>query len=205
MTVFSHDKNLKLFDFIKLILFKVPYFVDKVNFTSSSLTIYQNHIFNNPYRKNALIAFLKKHVNMQCEILIDITAIDYLTYNISKLNRFELVYQFLSLRYNYRVCFKTSINFLEMIQSTSILYNSANWLEREIWDLYGIFFSAHPDLRRILTDYGFQGFPLRKDYPLVGYTELRYNDEIKSIVYELVELSQEFRFFNFFSSWIYNY
>jgi NADH-quinone oxidoreductase subunit C len=89
-----------------------------------------------------------------------------------------------------------------MVSSANFLYKSSGWLEREVWDLFGIFFVEHPDLRRILTDYGFQGFPLRKDFPLSGYTELRYDDESKSIVYEPIELAQEFRFFQFESPWL---
>jgi NADH-quinone oxidoreductase subunit C len=157
-------------------------------------------IYTTEYKFCKLISFLKKHTYSQYEVLMDITAIDYQEF--LSMGRFCLVYNLLSLRFNHRIRLKIQIpNNYSMISSTVFLYNSSNWLEREVWDLFGIFFSDHPDLRRILTDYGFQGFPLRKDFPLSGYSELRYDDELKSIIYEPVQLSQEFRFFDFSTSW----
>jgi len=174
--------------------------LSKLPATFSSVNIVEDHLTFLTSKSNFVVAlqFFKKHVNAQYEVLIDMTAVDYLQPTQS---RFELVYQFLSLRFNHRITLKFFAKSLAMIPSSTFLYKSAGWLEREIWDLFGIFFLEHPDLRRILTDYGFQGFPFRKDFPLTGYTELRYDEECKSIVYESLELAQEFRFYNFTSPW----
>lgn len=141
--------------------------------------------------------FLKNHSNLQFKQLMDLTAIDYP----SKTNRFELMYNFLSISKNNRIVLKSFVKKNRSINSLSSLYNSSIWLEREIWDLFGIFFNHHPDLRRILTDYGFDGFPLRKDFPLTGYVEVRYDDEKKRVLQEPLEVSQEFRVFDFLSPW----
>lgn len=145
----------------------------------------------------SILTYLKNHTNLQFTTLIDLTCID----NIEKKNRFCLVYNLLSYKFNFRIKVCVEISEMETVPSIVNLYNASNWLEREVWDMFGIFFSNHPDLRRILTDYGFSGFPLRKDFPLTGYLEVRYNDEKKRIVYENLELAQEFRFFNFISPW----
>jgi len=136
--------------------------------------------------------------------LVDIMAVDW----ISRTNRFELIYNFLNLSYATRIFISLSIEELLSSQNISTnlyslmsLYKNSNWLERENWDMFGIYFVENSDLRRILTDYGFDGFPLRKDFPLTGFLELRYDDEQKSIIYEEVELAQEFRFFDFESPW----
>jgi len=141
--------------------------------------------------------FLKNHSNLQFKQLMDLTAVDYP----NKLNRFELMYNFLSISKNNRVILKSFVKNNRSVTSLSSLYNSSIWLEREIWDLFGIFFNHHPDLRRILTDYGFDGFPLRKDFPLTGYVEVRYDDEKKRVLQEPLEVSQEFRVFDFLSPW----
>jgi NADH:ubiquinone oxidoreductase subunit C len=109
------------------------------------------------------------------------------------------MYNFLSISKNNRIILKSYVK--NSVTSLSSLYNSSIWLEREIWDLFGIFFNQHPDLRRILTDYGFDGFPLRKDFPLTGYVEVRYDDEKKRVLQEPLEVSQEFRVFDFLSPW----
>jgi NADH dehydrogenase (ubiquinone) Fe-S protein 3 len=142
-------------------------------------------------------SFLKHHINSQFKILIDVTAIDYP----ARLLRFELVYNLLSIRYNSRIKIKTCIDEITPISSVAAVYSSAGWWEREVWDMFGIFFFNHPDLRRILTDYGFQGHPLRKDFPLSGYVEVRYDDSEKRVLTEPVELTQEFRYFDFASPW----
>ena len=138
--------------------------------------------------------------------IIDIIGVDWPNYN----NRFEIIYNFLNLFFNSRIYIITSISEntaysaltpTSTLFSITSIFNGANWLERENWDMFGILFFNHPDLRRILTDYGFEGFPLRKDFPLTGFLELRYDEEQKSILYEKVELSQEFRFFDFESPW----
>lgn len=137
------------------------------------------------------------HTNMQCKMLIDVTAVDYP----SRAQRFEVVYNLLSVQYNMRLRIKASVDELTPVPSVSHLYPSANWFERETWDMFGICFLHHPDLRRILTDYGFEGHPLRKDFPLSGYVEFRYDDSKKRVISEPVELAQEFRYFDFASPW----
>lgn len=149
-----------------------------------------------------ILTFLKKHYKYQFKQLVDICAIDYYLYNVN--NRFEINYILLSLKYKTRLRIKFLCNEKTIISSVSQIFSSANWLERENWDMFGIFFSNHKDLRRILTDYGFNGFPFRKDFPLSGYIELRYDDEHKTVVYELLEMSQEFRFFEFINPWDWN-
>jgi len=130
-------------------------------------------------------------------MLIDITAVDLLKNDNN--NRFELNYFLLSLNLNFRLRLKVYIDEFMPVPSITSIYKGANWFERETWDMFGIFFSNHPDLRRILTDYGFDGFPFRKDFPQTGYFELRYDDEKKHVLYESIEMSQEFRSFDFVS------
>ena len=143
------------------------------------------------------LTFLKNHTNTQFKMLIDITAVDYP----SRSSRFEVVYQLLSIHYNARIRVKTNVDELTPIESVSSLFPSANWFERETWDMFGICFLNHPDLRRILTDYGFEGHPLRKDFPLTGYLEFKYDDTKKRVIAEPVELAQQFRNFQFRSPW----
>ena len=130
-------------------------------------------------------------------MLLDVTAVDYPERD----ERFEVVYHLLSLKHNQRVRVKLAADEETPVPSVTEVFNSANWLEREAWDMYGIYFSGHPDLRRLLTDYGFEGHPLRKDFPLTGYVEVRYDEDQKRVVYEPVKLSQEFRSFDFMSPW----
>lgn len=144
-----------------------------------------------------VLTCLKYHTEFQFETLYDIFAVDYP----SREKRFEIHYLLCSLMYNQKIRLKVDIELEEGVPSVSSLYPCANWLEREVWDMYGIFFVNHPDLRRILTDYGFEGFPLRKDFPVSGFTEVRYEEGEKRIVYEPVELSQEYRLFHFLSPW----
>jgi len=144
-----------------------------------------------------VLLFFKNHVNSQYKILTSISGVDYP----ERKNRFELAYEILSIKYNTRLRIKTYLNEILPISSVVNIYNCANWWEREIWDMFGIFFFDHPDLRRILTDYGFEGHPLRKDFPLTGYIEVRYDELKKRIIYEPVKLSQEFRVFDFTSPW----
>lgn len=143
------------------------------------------------------ILFLKDHENCLFKLLVDLFAVDYPT----KENRFELIYCLLSTKYNSRIKIKTFVDEFTPVESIVDIYQSANWLEREVWDMNGIYIEQHPDLRRILTDYGFEGYPLRKDFPLSGYTEVRYDDSQKRVISEPIELSQEFRVFNFNSPW----
>ena len=133
----------------------------------------------------------------QFECLIDICGVDYP----ERAERFEVVYHLLSLRKNQRLRVKLATDEDTPVPSVIEVFPAANWFEREAFDMYGILFSNHPDLRRLLTDYGFQGYPLRKDFPLTGFQEVRYDDELKRVVYEPVKLTQEFRQFDFESPW----
>ena len=134
---------------------------------------------------------------LQFKQLSDLTAVDYP----ERAQRFDVVYQMLSLALNARMRVLTSVGDGDIVPSVIDLFASANWAEREVWDMFGIFFSGHPDLRRLLTDYGFEGHPLRKDFPLTGYVEVRYNDTERRVVYEPVHLTQEYRDFDFLSPW----
>jgi len=131
------------------------------------------------------------------QMLIDICGVDYP----DRAARFEVVYNLLSLKHNFRLRVKVAAAEDQPVPSIAGLYSTAGWFEREAWDLYGIYFADHPDLRRLLTDYGFEGHPLRKDFPLTGYVEVRYDIEQKRVVYEPVNLRQEFRTFDFVSPW----
>lgn len=144
-----------------------------------------------------LLTFLRDNSSAQCKQLIDICGVDYP----EREKRFEVVYQLLSLKHNQRVTVKVVADEYDLVPSATGIFNSAGWFERETFDMYGVKFSGHPDLRRILTDYGFEGHPQRKDFPLTGYVEVRYDDEKKRVVYEPVTLQQEFRNFEFLSPW----
>ena len=140
-----------------------------------------------------VIEFLQLHSNAEFTNVTDLTAVDYP----EREKRFEVVYNLLSVNHNARIRVKTFVDALTPVPSIVPLHNGANWFERETWDMYGIFFAGHPDLRRILTDYGFEGYPMRRDFPLSGYVEVRYDDELKQVVVEDLELTQEFRNFDF--------
>jgi NADH-quinone oxidoreductase subunit C len=129
--------------------------------------------------------------------LSDLTAVDYP----ERPERFELVYQLLSMRNNMRLRLLAAVGEGQAVPSVTTVYSAANWAEREVWDMFGIFFAGHPDLRRLLTDYGFEGHPLRKDFPLTGHVEVRYDDTQRRVVNEPVSLVQEFRDFDFLSPW----
>ena len=141
--------------------------------------------------------FLKTDPYCKFSTLVDITVVDYP----NKEHRFEIVYHYLSMYLNHRIRVKVQVKETEIIPSIIEIFPAANWFEREIFDMFGLLFSGHPDLRRILTDYGFKGHPLRKDFPTTGYVELRYDEERKRVVYEPVELTQEYRQFDFMSPW----
>jgi len=145
----------------------------------------------------SVLRTLRDDAQCQFDQLIDICGVDYP----EREKRFDVVYHLLSLRKNQRLRIKCEVDDRTPVPSVVELFASANWYEREAYDMYGILFSGHPDLRRILTDYGFQGFPLRKDFPLTGYVEVRYDDAQKRVVYEPVRLPQEFRSFDFMSPW----
>ncbi len=143
------------------------------------------------------VEFLLNDSSCKFSTLVDITAVDHP----GRTKRFDVVYHFLSMYRNQRIRLRVSIREDEMVPSIIDVHPSANWFEREVFDMFGILFSGHPDLRRILTDYGFRGHPLRKDFPTTGYTEVRYDEAQKRVVYEPVSLVQEYRQFDFMSPW----
>jgi len=146
---------------------------------------------------NEVTLFLKTNKDTKFRQLIDITAVDYPENS----KRFKMVYLFLSHEFNQRILISYLINENEVIPSLTKIFPSANWMEREVFDMYGVKFKDHPDLRRILTDYGFEGYPLRKDFPLTGHTEVRYSEDKKKVISEPVKLEQNYRNFDYESPW----
>jgi len=171
---------------------KIPSSINTIIFANNELTMVvpSNSVFK-------VIFFLCHNVSSQFKILSDLTVVDY----IENKKRFEVVYMLLSLKYNIRVRIKTYVDETVKLQSISSIYSCSNWLEREVWDLFGIYFLNHSDLRRILTDYGFESYPLRKDFPLNGFISVRYDESNKIVVSESTELMQDFRSFKFQSPW----
>ena len=151
-------------------------------------------------RRDAIVqvlTFLRDDPRCLFKLLLGICGVDYP----ERPERFEIVYSLLSIRHNRRIRVKVATDEETPVPSVMGVFSCANWYERETWDMYGVFFSDHPDLRRLLTDYGFEGHPLRKDFPLTGFVEVRYDNEQKRVVYEPVRLTQEFRSFDFLSPW----
>jgi len=144
-----------------------------------------------------LLIYLRDSKSLRFRQLVDILGVDYP----KRANRFDVIYLLLSHEFNNRITVKTSVKLDEALPSVVSIFPVANWFEREAFDMYGIKFTNHPDLRRILTDYEFEGYPLRKDFPLSGHTEVRYDDELKKVVYEPVKLAQAYRDFDFESPW----
>jgi len=180
--------------------------IDALNLVKNSIQVFDCNveIYNNELSVESsssdfikIIHFIKDHPNTNFDVLIDICAVDFP----NKPKRFEIVYQFLSISLNLRMKLKLKVDVDESVESVSSIYPCANWYEREIWDLFGISFSNHPDLRRILTDYDFEGFPLRKDFPLTGFVQVKYDDEKEQVIYEPVKLDQEYRDFDNLSPW----
>ena len=179
-------------NFAKIIVKTVPKWVKSCEIVNNELMVTVHPDFVLP-----MCHFLKKNSLTRCSQLIDMTAVDYPDRDA----RFTVVYNFLSVDLNARLRLKTEVDGLTSIESITSIYPCAAWWERETWDMFGIFFTDHPDLRRILTDYGFQGHPLRKDFPLSGYTEVRYDTTEKRVISEPLQLAQEFRSFDFASPW----
>ena len=179
-------------DFLKHLILTLPGWVKEIQIERNEGCIYvePEHV------KNILI-FLRDHTSCQYKLLVELCGADYP----SKEKRFEVVYELLSVSSNTRLRVKTSVDEFEGVSSVSPIFSNALWSERETWDLYGIFFKDHPDLRRILTDYGFEGYPLRKDFPLSGFTEVRYDEASKRVIYEPLEVPQEFRSFDLQTPW----
>tara|TARA_B110000438_G_scaffold300650_1_gene353562 strand:+ start:1015 stop:1620 length:606 start_codon:yes stop_codon:yes gene_type:complete len=163
----------------------------------SEIKFNQLYIYVNIEDIVSTILFLKTNQKCKFKQLIDITAVDYPQNE----KRFKIVYLLLSHENNFRIIINTSIDEKNLVPSITKIFPSANWMEREVFDMYGITFKDHPDLRRILTDYGFEGYPLRKDFPLTGHTEVRYDEDTKKVISEPVKLEQEYRDFNFESPW----
>ena len=162
-------------------------------------TIKYNELLIETYEKDLIdvVQFLKLNEKCKFRQLIDIAGVDYPEDE----KRFELVYLFLSHEYNTRIKLLIKFQLTQTINSITKIFPSANWMEREVFDMYGIKFKNHPDLRRILTDYGFKGHPLRKDFPLTGFNEVRYSEKDKKVIYEPVKLEQNYRNFDFESPW----
>ena len=144
-----------------------------------------------------VVLFLKTNKDTKFKQLTDITAVDYP----ENTKRFKMIYLLLSHQFNQRIVISNLINENEVVSSLTKIFPSANWMEREVFDMYGVKFKHHPDLRRILTDYGFEGHPLRKDFPLTGYNEVRYSEDEKKVIYEPVKLEQNYRNFDYESPW----
>ena len=165
-----------LHDYGSWVISALPRFIQQFSVYKDELTFYVA-----PSGLIPTMTFLRDHTNTQFKALMDISGADYP----SRSQRFEVNYHLLSLRHNARIRVKTYADEVTPVPTVTSLFRSADWFEREAWDMYGIFFAGHPDLRRILTDYGFEGHPLRKDFPLTGYTEVRWDEEKKRVVYEL--------------------
>ena len=186
------DKMKKLLDLEKKINSELATKIKK-----TELKYNQIYIETNKDDLFDVILFLKTDKYTQFRQLIDITAVDYP----EEVERFKIVYLFLSHEFNHRVILSYFINENEVIPSITSLFPSANWMEREVFDMYGVSFKDHPDLRRILTDYGFEGHPLRKDFPLTGHSEVRYSEDKKKVINEPVKLEQNYRNFDYESPW----
>ncbi|KAJ1980879.1 putative NADH-ubiquinone oxidoreductase 30.4 kDa subunit, mitochondrial [Dimargaris verticillata] len=181
-----------LYEYGKHLTSMLPRFIQQYSVWKDELTLYVA-----PSGLIPVVRFLRDHTGAQYKQLVETAGADYP----SRTNRFEVVHHFLSVRYNTRIRVKTYCDEVTPVPSLAELYNSAIWFEREAYDMYGILFTNHPDLRRILTDYGFEGHPLRKDFPITGYVEVRYDDERKRVVTEPVEMTQAFRNFDYSSAW----
>lgn len=164
---------------------------------SSSFNLKENAIIISNDKLLFVLTYLKLHIHTQFNLLSCISGVDMFRANY----RFGVVYDLLSLTYNIRLKVKTFVNEITPVMSISNIFINANWWEREVWDMYGIYFLKHPDMRRILTDYGFEGYPLRKDFPLSGFIDIKYDQDKKRVVLEPIELVQEFRFFSFDAKW----
>ena len=192
----NKEERIIKFDLIIYLLKILPYFLNLKIFFNLKQKVF--NIYINKNNLIFLLNFFKKHNLLSFDTLIGITVVDYP----ENFYRFELNYFLLSYKLNLRIVIKVLVNDYSIIPSISLIYNSAVWYEREVWDLFGIFFFGNKDLRRILTDYGFEGHPFRKDYPQTGFIEVRYDDENKLVKYEPLEMVQEHRNFDFKNPWI---
>ncbi|TPX53749.1 hypothetical protein PhCBS80983_g06178 [Powellomyces hirtus] len=191
-TTASPSAKNELHEYGRFIASCLPKYIQQFSIYKDELTLYVA-----PTALIPTMLFLRDHSACQFKQIADIAGVDYP----SRANRFEIVYNMLSLRYNTRIRVKTYATEVSPVPSVTPLFAGANWFEREAYDMYGIYFVNHPDLRRILTDYGFEGHPMRKDFPVTGYVEVRYDDEKKRVVAEPLELSQHLRAFEYQSPW----
>jgi len=187
------EKRKQLAEFGRYVGENLPKYVQKIWVTHTD----ELDVMIAPEGILPVLAFLKDHHNAQFTNIIDIAGMDVPT----RQYRFELIYNLLSVRFNARIRVRTYTDELTPVDSSCEIFKGSNWYEREVYDMYGVFYQNHPDLRRILTDYGFEGHPQRKDFPLSGYVEVRYDDEVKRVVVEPLEMTQEFRKFDLQSPW----
>lgn len=192
MTVQTHIDPAALDELGQAIAARLPNDVigTEVAFGELNVTVHAGSI-------RAVVEHLRDDPACRFAMLVDITAVDYPQHP----QRFDIVWQFLSMYTNQRIRVKAAVREDELVPSITGIHPSADWFEREVFDMFGVLFAGHPDLRRILTDYGFQGYPLRKDFPTTGYVEVRWNDLEKRVIYEPVKLTQEYRQFDFLSPW----
>ena len=178
--------------FLTSLLACIPKWIEQAeyHYNEVSLQVKPEHL-------QPVLRFLRDHTQTQFKVFIDLCGVDYP----AREKRFEVVLHLLSVQTNARIRVKTQLSDFEAVPTTVDLFSAATWWERETWDLYGIFFEGNPDLRRLLTDYGFEGHPMRKDFPLSGFTEVRYDDSSKRVIYEPIELAQAFRTFKFAQPW----
>lgn len=189
-TCFNSMKNLFVIENLKTITKILPILKIQIHQQETSVVIQNKHLIST-------LIFLKYHIKYHFKILTCISGMDYP----SKKYRFKIIYELLSIKYNTRLRIKIVTNELNPVESCGLVYPAASWYESETWDMYGIFFTNHVNLTRLLTDYGFEGYPLRKDFPLSGFIESNYNYTKKRVTNERIELSQEYRSFKFSSPW----
>lgn len=202
LTTFCFHKKISQLVYAKILKNYCEYLTKMCGYFISNLEIKKGILYIKILKTSFFnaITFFNLHILTQVKNFIDLCIID----QIYDRERFDLHYILLSMFLNMRLVLHFSISPFESIRSLTFLFKSANWIEREAWDMFGIFFDNHPDLRKILTDYGFEGFPLRKDFPLSGYFEVRYDDGRKQVIYDNLELTQTLRHFNFINPWSYN-
>ena len=199
----KNELNIKLYNILAKVRPSVRYLSNKKLFPYIFCQKFNNENTYIIHKKNLLVSLLvlKNHINFQYKVLSSVAGVDFLSTQFDKNFRFAVVYDLLSIKFKNRLRLKVFLNEISTISSACSVYYNANWWEREVWDMYGIWFNKHPDLRRILTDYGFDGFPLRKDFPLSGYIDVSYSTDKRRIISEPLELTQEFRAFTFESQW----
>ena len=186
-----------LLNFGESLKMMLPKYIKECVFLNTNTENAYTLTLKNAIHIKPVLIFLRDHTSCLFKVLIDVCGVDYP----EREHRFDVVYHLVSIKYNARIRIKISVDELTPVPSITQIYPAANWLEREVWDMYGVYFADHPDLRRILTDYGFEGHPLRKEFPLSGYVEVRYDEAQKRVISEPVEITQEYRTFDFSSPW----